>query len=519
MRIHTDFLVIGSGLAGLVFAIKAAKHGNVTLVTKATVDETTTSYAQGGIAAVTYLPDSYEKHISDTLNAGCYLNNEQVARTVIEEAGSRIKELIEWGVRFDKESSGQYNLSKEGGHTEKRVLHWKDRTGQEIQRALIEEIMKNSRINVLENCFAIDIITQHHLGIKVTRKTKDIACYGAYILNNNTNEISTVLSKVTLMATGGTGNAYYNTTNPVVATGDGIALVYRAKGLVRDMEFVQFHPTALYYPKEKPTFLITEALRGFGAKLVNHNEDAFMLKYDERGALAPRDIVARAIDNEMKISGYDHVYLDCTHLNKNELIRNFPHIYAKCLSIGIDITKEKIPVVPAAHYICGGITIDVNGQTSIKNLYAAGECAGSGMHGANRLASNSLLEAVVIAERAARHAASVFEPIPINNDVPDWNAEGTVLNEEMVLITQSLHEVQLIMSNYVGIVRSNLRLQRALDRLTIIYRETEELYEKSILTQRICELRNVINVAYLIIKFAKLRKQSIGLHFNIDYPL
>jgi len=519
MRIKTDFLVIGSGLAGLVYALKVAEYGRVVLVSKTKIDETTTSYAQGGIAAVTYLPDSYEKHIQDTLRAGCYLNNETVVRMVINESDKMIKELINWGVRFDKREDGIFDLSREGGHSEKRVLHWKDRTGFEIQRALIEEVKKHKNIKLLENHFSIDIITQHHLGLEITRRTQDIECYGAYLLNNKTQKIITVLSKATLMATGGAGNAYINTTNPTIATGDGISMVYRAKGMVSDMEFVQFHPTALYNPKEKPSFLITEALRGFGAILVDKDGKEFMKKYDERASLAPRDIVARAIDNEMKQSGTNHVYLKCTHLEKNELIRHFPYIYAKCLSIGIDFTKEMIPVVPATHYLCGGIVIDEHGKTTIKNLFAAGECACSGLHGANRLASNSLLEAVVFSHRAALKSIECYKNVKHIDAVPNWDSEGTVLNEELVLITQSLHEVQSIMSNYVGIVRSNLRLERALNRLAIIYKENEDLYDKSILTQRICELRNIINIAYLIIKFAKNRKESIGLHYNIDYPV
>jgi len=519
MRIKTDFLVIGSGLAGLVYALKVAEHGKVVLASKSKIDETNTSYAQGGIAAVTNLPDSYEKHIKDTLIAGCYLNNEAIVRMVVSESDKMINELINWGVRFDKKDSGMYDLSREGGHSEKRVLHWKDRTGFEIQRALSEEVKKHKNITLLENHFAIDIITQHHLGELITRRTPDIACYGVYLLNTENQEIITVLSKATLMATGGAGNVYSNTTNPAIATGDGIAIVYRAKGTINDMEFIQFHPTSLYNPKEKPSFLITEALRGFGAILIDNNNKEFMSKYDERASLAPRDIVARAIDNEMKLSGFDHVYLDCRHLDKNELLRHFPYIYAKCLSIGIDISKEMIPVVPAAHYVCGGISIDADGRTSIQNLYAAGECACSGLHGANRLASNSLLEAVVFSDKAAEKSIETYINVSHNELVPDWDAEGTVLNEEMVLITQTLHEVQSIMSNYVGIVRSNLRLERALNRLDIIYKETEDLYDKSILTQKICELRNIINVAYLIIKFAMKRKESIGLHFNIDYPV
>jgi len=320
------------------------------------------------------------------------------------------------------------------------------------------------------------------------------------------------------MATGGIGNIYMNTTNPPIATGDGIAMVYRAKGEVKDAEFIQFHPTALYNPKESPTFLITEALRGFGAVLKTIKGEEFMHKYDPRGSLAPRDIVTRAIDNEMKLSGDEHVCLDCRHLNKEELINHFPNIYAKCLSIGIDITKEMIPVVPAAHYICGGIVVDEWGRTTIKNLYASGECACTGLHGANRLASNSLLEALVFSNRAAKDAVKNLSKITIRNDIPEWNAEGTVLNEEMILITQTHKELKEIMSNYVGIVRSNLRLKRAFDRLKILYEETEDLYKKSVLIPKLCELRNMINVGYIIIKMAMARKESRGLHYSIDYP-
>jgi len=320
-----------------------------------------------------------------------------------------------------------------------------------------------------------------------------------------------------MLATGGIGNVYNTTTNPAISTGDGISMVYRAKGKVENMEFIQFHPTSLYNPNEKPSFLISEALRGFGAVLKDHNGNEFMQKYDSRGSLAPRDIVARAIDSEMKINGWDYVFLDARHLEKSRLIDHFPTIYAKCLTIGIDITKEMIPVVPAAHYSCGGIKVDEWGRSSIQNLYASGECASTGLHGANRLASNSLLESLVFSHRASVDALKNFKNIEFCNSIPDWNAEGMVLNEEMVLITQSLKELQQIMSNYVGIVRSNLRLKRALDRLNILYRETEDLYNKSILTKQICELRNLINIGYLIIKMAMERKESIGLHYSIDY--
>jgi len=398
------------------------------------------------------------------------------------------------------------------------VLHHKDNTGQEIQNVLLQQARANPNIEILENHFAIDIITQHHLGEEVNRRKKNIECYGAYVLDIQKNEIHTFLAKTTMLSTGGVGNVYATTTNPELATGDGIALVYRAKGMIEKMEFIQFHPTALYNPKEKPSFLITEALRGFGGILKNPTGEKFMNKYDERGSLAPRDIVARAIDNEMKLRGVDFVYLDCRHLDKNELIHNFPTVYAKCLSIGIDITRDMIPVVPAAHYACGGIRVNEFGRSSILNLYASGECASTGLHGANRLASNSLLESVVFSHRGSLDAIETIKKVNFKNDIPDWNAEGTVLNEEMILVTQSLKDLQAIMSSYVGIVRSNLRLKRALDRLEIIYRETEELYDQSILTVKICELRNLINVAFLIIKMAMQRKESRGLHYSLDYP-
>jgi len=518
MRKVVDFLVIGSGIAGLSYALKVADHGKVCIITKAKADETATKYAQGGIAAVMYTPDTYEKHIRDTINAGDDLSNPDIVRIAITESTERVKELVDWGVDFDKKKSGRYDLHKEGGHSEFRVLHHKDKTGAEIERALLDKIKSHPNIEILENHFTVDIITQHHLGIDVNRRTEGITCYGAYVLNPDTREIHTILSRITLLATGGAGMVYGNTTNPEIATGDGIAMVYRAKGAVENMEFIQFHPTTLYDPDEKPSFLITEALRGFGGILKTKEGYEFMHKYDSRGSLAPRDIVARAIDNEMKISGDDFVCLDCRHLDRNELIKHFPTIYAKCLSIGIDITRDMIPVVPGAHYICGGIKVDEFARSSILHLYATGECASTGLHGANRLASNSLLESAVFSHRAALDSKEKFRNIKLREDIPEWNAEGMILNEEMVLITQSLKEVQSIMTSYVGIVRSNLRLQRALERLAIIYRETEDLYNKSILTVKLCELRNIIMVGYLIIKMAMARKESRGLHYSIDYP-
>jgi L-aspartate oxidase len=518
MRKYVDFLVIGSGIAGLTYALKVAKHGKVCIVTKGKMTETATMYAQGGIAAVMYMPDSFEKHIQDTMIAGDGLCDERIVRITIGESTDRIKELIKWGIKFDKTGSGKFDLAKEGGHSEYRVLHHKDSTGREIENSLLEQVVKHPKIEILEDYLAFDIITQHHLGEVVTSKTPDVVCYGVYVLNPRTHLVDTILAKNTLIATGGAGNVYSTTTNPPIATGDGIAMVYRAKGRVENMEFIQFHPTALYNPQEKPNFLITEAIRGFGALLRTIDGKEFMHKYDPRLALAPRDIVARAIDNEMKISGDDYVFLDCRHLNKNQLINHFPTIYAKCLSLGIDITRDMIPVVPAAHYTCGGIKTDEFGRSSIQNLYAAGECACTGMHGANRLASNSLLESIVFSHRASQDAISKFKSIDFCNEVPDWNAEGMVLTEEMVLITQSLKELQSIMSSYVGIVRSNLRLKRAFDRLEIIYQETEALYRRSILTVKLCELRNLINVAYIIIKTAMRRQESRGLHYSLDYP-
>lgn len=518
MQKFADFLVIGSGLGGLSFALKVADRGTVCLITKSTIEETNTSYAQGGIAAVTYDPDNYEKHIQDTLVAGDGLNNEKIVRMVITEAPERIRELIEWGTEFDRKPGGKYDLAREGGHSEYRILHHKDQTGAEIQRALSERVRKHPNITILENHFAVDLITQHHLGKLVKRYHTDIECFGAYILDLRTHAIIPVLSRMTVLASGGAGNLYQTTTNPEIATGDGIAMVYRAKGIISDMEFVQFHPTSLYHPGEKPSFLITEALRGFGALLRDRKGEDLMQKYDPRGSLAPRDIVARAIDNEMKITGHDYVYLDCTHLPENQLKEHFPFIYEKCKSVGINIAKELIPVVPAAHFMCGGVLTDANACSWINRLYAVGETACTGLHGANRLASNSLLEAVVFGHRAAVHALDCFEKYSIQKDVPEWNDEGTTHPEEMILITQNYKEVQQIMTNYVGIVRSELRLERAAQRLEIIFRETEELYKSSKLSMQLCELRNLINVGYLVIKSAQARRESRGLHYMLDYP-
>lgn len=520
MTFEYDYLVIGSGIAGMSFALKVADSDHrVALICKSQIDEANTALAQGGVASVTNLEvDDFDKHISDTMIAGDYLSDPQAVEKVVKGAPGQIEELLKWGVDFDRRDDGSFDLHREGGHCEFRILHHADNTGYEIQQSLIRRIKENPYIDLLENRFAIEIITQHHLGRIVTRRTPDITCYGAYVLDPATGQVDTFLARITLIATGGIGAVYTTTTNPLVATGDGIAMVYRAKGTVADMEFVQFHPTALFHPGDRPSFLITEAMRGYGGVLRNLKGEEFMHKYDPRLSLAPRDIVARAIDSEMKLHGDDHVYLDVTHKDPDETRRHFPNIYAKCLSIGIDITKDYIPVAPAAHYLCGGIKVDLNGESSIKRLYAVGECACTGLHGGNRLASNSLIEAVVYADAAARHAAEVVSHYDIRHDIPAWNDEGTAHPEEMVLITQSIREVNQIMSTYVGIVRSNLRLDRAWNRLDILYEETERLFKRSKASREICELRNIINVGYLIMRQAKERHESRGLHYTLDYP-
>lgn len=553
---QTDFLVIGSGIAGLTYALKVAQHcpdKQITIITKASPDETNTKYAQGGVAVVNDAEnDSFEKHIEDTLIAGDGLCNRKVVEIVVKEGPARISEIIEWGARFDKDPEGDYKLGKEGGHSEFRILHHKDVTGKEMERALLEAIRRSPNITLLNDLFVIDVITQHHLGYLVTKATPDICCYGVYVLNSQTSRIEKIVSAVTLLATGGNGQVYRTTTNPYIATGDGVAMVYRAKGRIENMEFIQFHPTALYEAgKRGQAFLITEAVRGDGGILRNVKGEAFLERYDERKDLAPRDIVARAIDNEMKIGGTEHVYLDCRHMDMEKFREHFPNIYEKCLSVGVDVAVQMIPVAPAAHYSCGGIKTDEWGRSSIKNLYACGECASTGLHGANRLASNSLLEAMVFAHRCyvASTAPSIPQvgssqsqtplsgeltqkgetlqgegcesdnpPLGGRGAVPDWNATGTAEPKEMILITQSLKELQQAMSDYVGIVRNNVRLQRALKRIDLLFEETEELYRTTTVSPQLLEVRNMITVGYLIIKGAAFRKESRGLHYNTDYP-
>ena len=520
---RADILIIGSGVAGLSTAIHLAMKRpdlSITVLTKTNERKTNTSYAQGGIATVwNFDGDDFEKHITDTLDAGDGLCDPEVVEMVVREGHERVKEIIDWGTRFDKNTKNEYDLGREGGHTENRILHYKDITGWEIQRALSEKVKQYDNVEVLEHYFALDLLTQHHLGYSVTRVTPGIACYGTYALNKETNDIETLCARVTVLATGGGGQIYKTTTNPVIATGDGIAMMYRAKGRLANMEFVQFHPTGLYnLAGENPAFLISEAVRGFGAKLKSKQGDDFMHLYDDRLSLAPRDIVARAIDNEMKKRGDDFVYLDCTHLDQEGFSAHFPNIYEKCRSLGIDPFADMIPVVPACHYLCGGIHTDTFGQTSVVNLYAAGECTNTGLHGANRLASNSLLEGLVFGERVHRKIIEQIDAIPFQKNIPEWDALGTTQPKEMVLLTQSSKELNEIMSSYVGIVRSDVRLKRAMNRLRLLYEETEMLYRNTILSPQLCELRNLITIGYLVTKSAMMRRESRGLHFTTDYP-
>ncbi len=519
MTKNVDFLVIGSGIAGLSFALKAAKHGKVLIVTKSNEDESNTKYAQGGVAVVVDKEeDSFEKHIDDTLIAGDGLCDKQVVEMVVKEGPERIDEIIAYGTNFDKTNEGIYDLAKEGGHSEFRVLHYKDITGFEIERSLLEEIHKNPNIEILSHYFAMDLITQHHTGEYVNKSSDNITCYGIYALNTVDGTVDKFISKVTVMAAGGAGHIYSVTTNPTIATGDGVAMVYRAKGKVRNMEFIQFHPTALYNPGDYPSFLISEAVRGFGGILKRTNGEEFMQEYDERKSLAPRDIVARAIDAEIKKSGEDYVYLDIRHRSKKDLLTHFPNIYAKCLEIGIDMTKDMIPVSPACHYMCGGVLVDHEGRSSILNLYACGECASTGLHGANRLASNSLLEALVFAHRIYESSVKTFDKAVIPDNIPDWDEKGVQLSNEDILVTHNVREMQKIMSDYVGIVRSDFRLERAMRRLGLLYEETEAFYKRTKVSVKLCELRNLIQVSYIVVKSAMMRKESRGLHYTTDYP-
>jgi L-aspartate oxidase len=510
-----NYLVIGSGIAGLTFSVKIAEKfsdRNVVIITKSNEEESNTKYAQGGVAVVLDEKDSFKKHIEDTLIAGDGLCNEDVVKIVVTEGPERLKELMAWGANFDLNSDGDLDLGKEGGHSEYRVVHHKDITGLEIERALLKRAHQLNNITILPHHFAIDLVTNHHIK---DLKDETLSCYGAYVFDQKTGQIFTVKANSTLLASGGIGCVYGHTTNPVIATGDGIAMAYRAKARIKDMEFVQFHPTALYEAKGESSFLISEAVRGFGAFLRNKKGHRFMLDHDERAELASRDIVSQSIDSELKKSGEPHVYLDCTHLDMDAFKNHFPNIYKKCLEHHIHVETDWIPVIPASHYLCGGIKVNKKGKTTIGNLFACGECSRTGLHGANRLASNSLLEALVYAHNIFKNH-SKHEYRSANITIPDWNDEGTTIPEEHILIQHNLKQLQALMRDYVGIVRSNKRLKRAIKHLDLIYNEVEDLYKESKITTSLCELRNMINVSHLIIRQSLDRTENKGGYFNVD---
>jgi L-aspartate oxidase len=517
-----DFLVIGSGVAGLSFALKAARHGSVAVVTKKESAESNTNYAQGGIAAVMDPADDVEAHIRDTLVAGAGLCDEAVVRVVATEGPERVRELMAFGADFDTNPDGSLNLGMEGGHSAHRIVHAADMTGREVERALLAAVRAHPDVHLFEHHFAVNLLTEHHLGQDVaTLGPGDLHCFGAYVLDTRSGRVETFLARATLLAAGGAGQVYLHTTNPPVATGDGIAMAYRARATVANMEFIQFHPTSLYYPGADfggRAFLITEAVRGDGGVLTNLAGERFMPAYDDRAELAPRDVVARAIDDQMKRRGDRHVWLDISHKPPAEVLKHFPNIAETLRTYGIDITRDRIPVVPAAHYTCGGVVVDLQAQTSIAGLFGCGEVTCTGLHGANRLASNSLLEALVYAHRALPTAVAYAAGHGWNTAIPEWDESNTERTEEWVLVSHNRDELRQVMSDYVGIVRSTLRLERAARRIELLFKETEEFYQRTRLTPELCELRNLVAVAHLIVASARRRTESRGLHTMLDFP-
>lgn len=514
MKQSTDFLVIGTGLAGLSFALKAAELGQVLICTKTQLGTTNTAMAQGGIASVTSSEDSFENHIQDTLTAGSQLNNPDVVRRVVEQAPQCIHDLVEWGVQFDKDESGQFCLTREGGHSSRRILHIADHTGSGIHKQLLKKALEHPRIEMLEEHFAIDLILNKDIEPYNFAPPR---CIGAYILNKLNSEVVAVRARAVALATGGAGKVYRYTSNWSGATGDGIAMAFRAGARVANLEFMQFHPTCLYHPESR-NFLISEAVRGEGGELINSRGQAFMTKYHPRGSLAPRDIVARSIDAEMKRSGDDCVYLDVSHKPAEFIKNRFPQIYARCKDLGIDMTQQPIPVVPAAHYLCGGVLAGVDGNTDVQGLYALGETACSGLHGANRLASNSLLECLVFSSNAVKHIQQQLQQLTlVEEPLPSWHLHDKEDPDELIVVSHMWEEIRSLMWNYVGIVRSNRRLERAEHRLTNILNEIQEYYSNFKTHSDIVELRNIATVADLTVKCALNRKHSLGIHYNLDY--
>lgn len=519
MKVEKDFLVLGSGIAGLTYALRVAEFGSVGIVTKDALDESATKYAQGGIASVMAEDDSYHLHVQDTLEAGRGLCKEDAVRIIVKEGPARVRELIDLGAQFTRKPGADYDLSRESGHSKRRILHADDLTGHEIESTLIAAVKSRKNIEIFSHHMAIDLITLAQLNPAVKPGSPNDEALGVYVFDVRQNRVKTFLGRAILLATGGAGKVYLYTSNPDTATGDGIAMAYRAGARIANMEFFQFHPTCLFHPQAK-SFLISETLRGEGGILRLKNGDTFMEKYHPLGCLAPRDVVARAIDFEMKKNGDDCVYLDVTHIEGYRLRERFPNIYKKCMAFGFEISKEPIPIVPAAHYMCGGVVVDLNGQTNIRRLFASGEVCYSGLHGANRLASNSLLEGLVLSHRAVAPSVK-FGSIPLQkiaDEIPSWDSGGAVDSDESVVVSHNWDEIRRLMWNYVGIVRSNKRLLRAKGRIELLLNEIKEYYWNFNITKDTLELRNIAITAQLIILGAMQRKESRGLHYTIDHP-